>query len=173
MKRILQTDSREDNTRNRRRCVVAAVGECGLDASAGFPAQHLQVPWFQLQIELASEFELPLFVHERLAFEKMMELLEQAAPTIPIIIHCFTGTKEECLAYIQRGYYISISGYILQEESNGNNCVEEVRSCLEEGVIPLDKLMIETDAPYMGFTGCRQLYVQQNQHYLAGLNAKQ
>jgi len=164
IKSILKTD-REENIN--RRC--AAVGECGLDASEGFPEQNLQVPWFQMQIEIASELDMPLFVHERLAFDKTIEMLEKVAPSIPIIIHCFTGTKEECIEYIKRGYYISISGYILKE-SNGN-CVE-VLSCLEEGVIPLDKLMIETDAPYMGFTGCRQLYLNQNQKYVSGLNSK-
>lgn len=163
IKSILKTD-REENT-NR---MCAAVGECGLDASEGFPEQNLQVPWFQMQIEIASEFEIPLFVHERLAFDKTIEMLEKVS-TIPIIIHCFTGTKEECIEYIKRGYYISISGYILKESND--NCAE-VLSCLEEGVIPLDKLMIETDAPYMGFTGCRQLYLNQNQQYVSSLNSK-
>ena len=122
-----------------------------------------------MQIEIASELEMPLFVHERLAFDKTIELLEKAAPKIPIIIHCFTGTKEECIEYIKRGYFISISGYILKESND--NCAEVI-SCLEEGVIPPSKLMIETDAPYMGFSGCRQLYLDHNQEYVSSLNSK-
>ena len=157
----------EQNSNKNRFC--AAVGECGLDASEGFPSLEHQVPWFQMQIEIASELEMPLFVHERLAFDKTIELLEKAAPKIPIIIHCFTGTKEECIEYIKRGYFISISGYILKESND--NCAEVI-SCLEEGVIPLSKLMIETDAPYMGFSGCRQLYLDHNQEYVSSLNSK-
>jgi TatD DNase family protein len=171
IKTIIMTDREEEeeehNSNKNQFC--AAVGECGLDTSEGFPSLDLQVPWFQMQIEIASELEMPLFVHERLAFDKTIELLEKAAPTIPIIIHCFTGTKEECIEYIKRGYFISISGYILKESND--NCAEVI-SCLEEGIIPLSKLMIETDAPYMGFSGCRQLYLDHNQEFVSSLNSK-
>ena len=146
---------------------IAAIGECGLDASPGFPPLGEQLPWFQLQIDIAEELRLPLFVHERLAFDETMRLLQDS--TIPIIIHCFTGTKEECIQYIERGYYISISGFILKESND--NC-DQVRSCLRDGIIPLDKLMIETDSPYMGFDGCRKLYLEHNQDIVASLNSK-
>lgn len=149
----------------RRHC--AAVGECGLDATEGFPSLEKQLPWFRMQIEVAQDLNLPLFVHERLAFEHTMRLLEKV--TVPVIIHCFTGTRDECVQYIQRGYYISVSGYIMKE---GNDNCAEVISCLKGGVIPLDRLMIETDAPYMGFQDCRRLYVERNPDLLAGLNSK-
>jgi TatD DNase family protein len=164
MKDILLADSEETNNN-----LCAAIGECGLDASEGFPPLEDQIPWFKMQIEIAQELGLPLFVHERLAFDRAMDLLEQVDSSIPVIIHCFTGTKAECVAYIERGYSISISGYILKESND--NCAEVI-SCLEEGVIPLDKLMIETDAPYMGFEGCRQLYLESNQEFVASLNSK-
>lgn len=145
----------------------SAIGECGLDASEGFPPVEDQIPLFRLQVELANEFNLPLFVHERLAFDETMSILEEAKT--PVIIHCFTGTKQQCEEYVKKGYYISVSGYILKE-SNEN--YQEVVSCLQEGVVPLDKLMIETDAPYMGFPGCRQLYLDHNEEYAASLNSK-
>jgi TatD DNase family protein len=145
----------------------AAVGECGLDASDGFPPLEDQLPWFQLQIEVAEELALPLFVHERLAFDDTLRLLDNVR--VPIIIHCFTGTLQECQAYIDRGYFISVSGFILKDSNE--NC-SEVLSCLRQGIIPLDKLMIETDAPYMGFDNCRQYYLQHNQEYVASLNSK-
>ena len=148
---------------------ISAVGECGLDASEGFPPLELQLPWFLMQIEIATQFKLPLFVHERLAFPETIKMLEIVPPTSPIIIHCFTGTKENCIEYIKRGYYISISGYILNER---NDNYSEVISCLEEGIIPLDKLMIETDSPYMGFKGCRQLYLDHNHEYVSSINSK-
>ena len=145
----------------------AAVGECGLDASDGFPPIEDQIPWFRMQVQLANEFNLPLFVHERLAFDQTLEILENAKT--PVIIHCFTGTKEQCIEYIRRGYHISVSGYILKET---NTNFEDVLSCLKELIIPLDRLMIETDAPYMGFAGCRQIYLEHNEDFVASLNAK-
>ena len=165
MKKILLADSEEEN-----HSMCAAVGECGLDASEGFPSLDDQIPWFKIQIEIAQELGIPLFVHERLAFDKVIEMLDEIdSSRIPIIIHCFTGTKAECIAYIERGYFISVSGYILK--ASNDNCAEVI-SCLEEGVIPLDKLMIETDAPYMGFEGCRALYLQTNHDYVMTLNSK-
>lgn len=134
--------------------LCVAVGECGLDAAEGFPALLDQIPWFAAQIALAEMLSLPLFVHERLAFDDTMKLLEGVH--LPILIHCFTGTWEECKAYIDRGYYISISGYIFREEA------EAVRQCLQQNIIPLDKLMLETDAPFMGFPGCRDSFLDHN-----------
>ena len=123
----------------------SAVGECGLDTSEGFPPIEDQLPWFRLQVQIAQELQLPIFVHERLAFAECLDILKDV-DDIPVIIHCFTGTKEECVEYVKRGYYISVSGYFLKETND--NC-NDVLSCLTEGIIPLDKLMIETDAPYM------------------------
>lgn len=145
----------------------SAIGECGLDASDGFPPLEEQIPLFRVQVDLANHFKLPLFVHERLAFQQTMDILEEA--TTPVIVHCFTGTKDQCIEYIRRGYYISVSGFILKET---NDNYDEVISCLSEDIIPLDKLMIETDAPYMGFSGCRQLYMEYNTEFVGSLNSK-
>jgi len=144
---------------------VAAIGECGLDASEGFPPLESQIPWFKAQVKLASELNLPLFVHERLAFEETIEILQNVE--VPIIIHCFTGTREQCQQYVERGYSISISGFIAKQPIG-----EEIRSCLEDDLIPLERLMIETDAPYMGFPGCRSAWLEKQSDYLASLNGK-
>jgi TatD DNase family protein len=146
----------------------AAVGECGLDTSEGFPPLEDQLPWFQLQAGIAQNLGIPLFVHERLAFKETMKILEHV--TVPVIIHCFTGTKQECAEYIERGYSISVSGFIMKEDAESN--AEDVRSCLREGIIPLNKLMIETDSPYMGFAGCRQRYLEHNDEFVSSLNSK-
>jgi TatD DNase family protein len=153
---------------------IAAIGECGLDNSNGFPPLEDQLPWFQLQIEVAEELGLPLFVHERLAFDDTLRLLDHV--TVPILIHCFTGTLEQCQTYVDRGYFISVSGFILKDSDDNktNGPSWDVLSCLRQGIIPLDKLMIETDAPYMGFDNCRQHYMQHNQEYIrTNLNSKQ
>ena len=143
---------------------IAAVGECGLDSSEGFPSIDDQIPWFQAQIALAEKFQKPLFVHERLAHEKTMELLADCA--VPVIIHCFTGNLEECEAYVERGYYISLSGFICKENEEALTTL----NCLN--TLPLGRLMLETDAPYMGFRGCRDLYLEKNSDLLAELNSK-
>lgn len=136
--------------------VLSCIGECGLDYSPTFPSPNLQKEWFRAQVKLACEYELPLFIHERLAFDNLCEILdEEIISPKKILIHCFTGTQKECQEYIKRGYYISISGYIFKENQDN---YQEVRNCLIDNTIPLDKLMIETDAPYMGFNDCRSTY---------------
>ncbi len=139
---------------------IAAIGECGLDATDGFPQLTHQIPYVIAQIQLANHYRLPLFVHERQAHETLVDLLEHHVDPdrVPrIIIHCFTGNVMECATYIRRGYYISISGFICRDKD-----AVSVQQCLEENVIPLDRLMIETDAPYMGFTNCRELFLEKN-----------
>lgn len=145
--------------------VICAVGECGLDASEGFPVLQEQIPWLERQVQLAQDYQLPLFVHERLAFFQCMEILEGI--NVPIVIHCFTGTRQECHDYLQRGYFISVSGYICKEVG------EEVRACLEEGLLPLERLMIESDAPYMGFPQGRVHFLEKQASRIADLNGKQ
>jgi TatD DNase family protein len=143
---------------------IAAIGECGLDASEDFPPLQDQVPWFKAQIELAESVRLPLFVHDRLTRTTTSSLLQDV--TVPVIVHCFTGDAEDCQEYIRQGFSISISGFILRKEG------QRIRDCVQEGIIPLDKLMIETDAPYMGFTGCREAYLNKNADHVATLKSK-
>ena len=155
--------------------VVSCVGECGLDYSPSFPPKEDQIPWFQAQLKLAIEYNLPIFVHERLAFKDTLYCIDEAMNSTPkafpkIIIHCFTGTKEECSEYVRRGYYIGLTGFLRKENVEG---AAEIRSILEDGIISLDRLMIETDAPYLGFTGCRDLYLKFEEQALSTLNGKQ
>ena len=157
--------------------VIAAIGECGLDTTDGFPPLSAQLPLFELQVQLASQYKLPLFVHERGAFEECQSILqEHATNDIPILIHCFTGSVDDCRSYIDSGYFLSVSGYIFKTSPPSNDVEQpppnSVVQCLQEGLIPLDRLMIETDAPYMGFSGCRELYVTKHSDYLQTLNAK-
>lgn len=143
---------------------VAAVGECGLDASPGFPPIQDQLPYFAAQVQLAEQLQLPLFVHERLAAKQTLEVLQDTS--VPVIVHCFAGGAEDCREYMRRGYSLSISGYVCKDGS------EPTQECLRQGLIPDDRLMLETDAPYMGFAGCRTRYVEKHADYVASLNAK-
>jgi TatD DNase family protein len=154
--------------------VLSCVGECGLDYSPSFPPLDIQIPWFQVQLDLACKYDLPLFLHERLAFHDVITCLDEAKkrnniPQLPpVVIHCFTGTVEECQEYVARDFYIGITGYILKK---GDGPAEVWRG-LSQGVIPLNRLLIETDAPYMGFPGCRDLYWKYEQHNIHNLSSK-
>ena len=135
--------------------VVSCIGECGLDYSEGFPNRSVQLPWFEAQCAIAAEFKLPLFVHERDASQDMLRILEAYNDSIPaVMIHCFTSSPEVCEEYAKRGYFFSVSGYVNRSDEGA----EGVRRCLRDGIIPLERLTIETDAPYMGFRGCRDTF---------------
>ena len=91
-------------------------------------------------------------MHEREAHEALIQVLDEvvsvadgsAAPLPPIVVHCFTGKEEEALEYIRRGYYIGFTGTICKKERGA-----PLREILPK--LPLERLMVETDAPFMGF----------------------
>jgi TatD DNase family protein len=156
---------------------ISCIGETGLDYSDGFPDEAHQLPWFISQLNLALEYNLPVFLHERLAFEDTLRCIDEAFAAagsenekkLPnIIVHCFTGSFNECVEYMKRGYFISVSGYILKEAGIENN----IRQCLREGIIPLDRLMIETDSPYMGFAGNKDAFFDAEGESFSGLASK-
>lgn len=153
---------------------ISCIGETGLDYSEGFPDKEHQLPWFQAQLDLSFEYNLPVFLHERLAFGDTLKCIDKAAEkhegkNVPrIIVHCYTGSFVECVEYMKRGYYLSVSGYInKQGEEN-----DEVRRCLREGIVPLDRLMIETDSPYLGFALNKDSFFEAEGASFASLNAK-
>jgi TatD DNase family protein len=134
---------------------VRAVGECGLDYSPSFPEAEFQKKWFAQQLAMACTLKKPLFLHERLAHADFIQLIDEATQQFggyfpPAVVHCFTGTEEELKAYVARGddWYIGITGFILKKQG----------AALKEMVkhVPLDRLVLETDAPYMGFAKCRR-----------------
>ena len=142
-----------------------AVGECGLDYSDGFPSPLEQRDWFKAQIRLAVEMKKPLFMHERMAKSDFLSALEEVGftqgkePPVAAVVHCFTGELEELKDYIKRGFYIGLTGHCLHKLQP-----VELEAWMKE--IPLDKLFIETDAPYMGFKGCRATEAnKKNQRY--------
>ncbi|ETV93173.1 hypothetical protein H310_12780 [Aphanomyces invadans] len=130
---------------------IVAVGECGLDYSDGFPSPDLQLSWFGPQLSLAVSLQKPLFLHERLAHEPFLDALTPHLDNLPpACVHCFTGTTDEAQVYIKMGFYIGITGFVCKEPHGA-----ALQSMLAAGILPLDRLVVETDAPYMGFPGCR------------------
>lgn len=125
---------------------VRAIGECGLDFNRDFSGHESQLAIFEAQVELACRLNKPLFIHERDAFSQLLEVLDRigAKYQLPkIVIHCFTGNESELREYMVRGYYIGITGFIAKK-SRGEALRRFVGS-----VVPLERLMIETDCPYM------------------------
>lgn len=122
---------------------VVAVGECGLDFNRNFSPESQQIDVFEQQLELAVTVQKPLFLHERDAFEQQYEMLQSYMPKIKgAVVHCFTGSKEQLIAYLELGCSIGITGWICDERRGG-----PLRDIIH--LIPDDRLMLETDAPYL------------------------
>ena len=122
---------------------VVAIGECGLDFNRNFSPPDVQERWFEAQLELAAEVGLPVFLHERDAADRMLAILGKHRGTLAgAVVHCFTGTAETVKRYLALDLHIGITGWIC-DERRGASLVEAAPA------IPLDRLMIETDAPFL------------------------
>jgi TatD DNase family protein len=121
---------------------VVAIGECGLDFNRNYSPHPDQEKWFAAQVELACELRKPLFLHSRDAQEAFVNVIRNARNLPPSVAHCFTGEKAELHAYLDLGLYIGITGWIC-DERRGRHLLELVKD------IPADKLMLETDSPYL------------------------
>lgn len=133
---------------------VVAVGECGLDTSDGFPPIEEQLSWFRVQLDIACQLDKPLFLHERNAHEPFLNELRSRKSILPskVLVHCFTGTDSELMTYLEEGFYISISGLICRSDKEG----KRFQKVIQTAKPPASRLMVETDAPYMQFPGCRK-----------------
>lgn len=122
---------------------VKAIGECGLDFNRNFSTADNQLRVFQEQVLLAEQLSLPLFLHQRDAFEPWLNILTPAVEKVPAMIsHCFTGNKTELLACLDHNMYIGITGWLC-DKKRGNTLRDIVK------YIPLNRLLIETDGPYL------------------------
>jgi TatD DNase family protein len=122
---------------------VVAVGECGLDYFRNFSPREAQLDAFKRQLDIAKESRLPVFLHQRDAHDDFVELLEPALPDLSrAVAHCFTGEGESLREYIAMGLYIGITGWIC-DERRGQHLHDIV------SIIPDDRIMVETDAPYL------------------------
>ncbi|GMI33240.1 hypothetical protein TeGR_g3122, partial [Tetraparma gracilis] len=107
-------------------------------------------------VDLACSHSVPLFVHTRSAFQDTLRVLlaaeELHGSLPPTIVHCFTGGRDELVRYVQMGFYVGVTGFVNKPAGAA------VREMLADGLVPLDRLCIETDAPYMGFPGCKDAF---------------
>ena len=122
---------------------VVAVGECGLDYFRNFSPVEAQRSAFERQLELAAGNGLPVFLHQRDAHDDFIEILKPRLSGISrAVAHCFTGDEAALHEYLELGLYVGITGWICDERRGSH-----LRDIVAD--IPLERLMIETDAPYL------------------------
>ena len=120
-----------------------AIGETGLDFFRNLSSYEEQIFAFEEQIKIAIGLNKPLFLHQRDSHEDFIKILRKYADDInKAVVHCFTGTQKQLDSYLNLGFYIGLTGWICDERRN-----VELRKSIKN--IPLDKLMIETDSPYL------------------------
>lgn len=122
---------------------VVALGECGLDFNRNYSTPTEQLACFEAQLQLAVELQKPLFLHQRDAHDAFIELIKKYRSQLGrIVVHCFTGSEQEMCECVDLDCYIGITGWIADKKRG-----EELRQLVRH--IPSDKLLIETDAPYL------------------------
>ena len=119
---------------------VKAIGEIGLDYHYEDIPREIQKKAFRLQMELARELELPVIVHEREAHEDGLKIVDEF-PTVKGVFHCYSGSLEMAKELIKRGWYIGFTGVLTFK--NARKSIEVAAN------IPPDRIVIETDCPYM------------------------
>jgi TatD DNase family protein len=122
---------------------VVAVGECGLDYHRDLSPREAQRGAFIAQLEMAVATGLPVFLHQREAHGDFTAIMSDYAPRLRgAIAHCFTGGPEELEAYLVLGLFVGVTGWVCDERRGS-----ELRKAVP--LIPADRLMLETDAPYL------------------------
>jgi len=122
---------------------IVAVGETGLDYDHMYAKKENQLYYFKKLIDLAQELKKPMFLHERDAAEDFIECFKGHEDLCPLsVVHCYTGNKKTLEKLLDMGFYIGITGWICDERR-----ADDLRDAVS--ILPLDRVMVETDAPYL------------------------
>ena len=119
---------------------VKAIGEIGLDYHYEDIPRHLQQKAFRMQMALAAELDMPVIVHERDAHEDGMAIIREF-PTVRGVFHCYSGSAEMARQLVDMGWYIGFTGVLTFK--NARKAIETAQT------IPLERILLETDCPYM------------------------
>ena len=120
-----------------------AIGETGLDFFRNISSYNNQVYAFEEQIKIAIKHNKPLFLHQRDSHRDFINVLNKYKNYLPkCVVHCFTGSRDELNEYLNSGFYVGLTGWICDERRN-----QVLRETIKD--IPLERLMIETDCPYL------------------------
>jgi TatD DNase family protein len=124
---------------------VVAIGETGLDFHYNFSKQPDQRRAFEAHLHIAHELNLPVVIHSRQAFDETMDILDRFIKLNGhlkgVVFHCFSGSAEQVRVILDYGFYASFTGVVTFKNA------ESIRKAAR--VVPVDKMMIETDCPYM------------------------
>lgn len=120
---------------------VVAIGEIGLDYHYDLSPRPVQKEVFLRQLDLARKTGKPFIVHEREAHADMLDIIRTAARDLKGVFHCFSGSVETAREYLKMGFYISVAGPVTFAKAAKTKDVARF--------VPLDKLLVETDSPYL------------------------
>jgi len=122
---------------------VCAWGETGLDFNRMYSPIDVQEKWFERQLDIAARLDLPLIFHERDSNGRFLEMLKSSGrDSLRGVVHCFSGNRREMLAYLALGLHIGITGIVTMQQRG-----TALRDLIP--LIPDDRLLVETDAPYL------------------------
>ena len=117
---------------------LVAIGEIGLDYYYGKDTRDMQIKYFEYQLSLAEKYDLPVVVHSRDATKDTIDCLKKYRVTG--VIHCFTGSLDTAKIYMKMGFYIGVNGVMTFKKATFDEVIKE---------IPLERLVLETDSPYL------------------------
>jgi TatD DNase family protein len=124
---------------------VVGVGETGLDFFRDRSPRDLQEESFRRHIALAREAEKPLVIHVRDAYSRALQILgEEGIPGKGAVVHCFSGTAKDAQSFLEMGLYLSFTGTVTYEGKKNREWSEAILS-----MVPLERVMVETDCPYL------------------------
>ncbi len=148
---------------------IVAIGECGLDFDRMFSTRENQIRCLEKHIVLAEKLGMPLFLHERSASEEFVRRFKKHPEVCKrSVVHCFTGNRKTLEKYLEMGFSIGITGWICDDRRG-----KELREAV--GIIPPDRILLETDAPYLtprNIPGLNRTNVPENIVYIARELAK-
>ncbi|OLS02289.1 TatD family hydrolase [Tissierella creatinophila] len=145
---------------------VVAIGEIGLDYHYDNSPRDIQKKWFKKQILLAKRLDMPIVVHTREADEDTIEILKEEREGLRGVIHCFSSDRAQLKEYLNLGFFIALGGPVTFKKT------DELKEVAK--IIPIEKLLVETDAPYLAphpYRGKRNepMFVKQTANLIAEL----
>ena len=124
---------------------AVAIGEIGLDAVIDAPPLTTQIPVLETQLELARDLNLPVILHCRNAFNELADILDRFSPRLQGVLHAFTRSPELARRFLRLGLHLGIGGAVTRPNAR--------RTRETAAAIPLERILLETDAPSIGLDG--------------------
>jgi len=116
-----------------------------LDFNRNYSPPEIQMSTFKQQVQLAVKYKKALLIHERDSHDGIVEVLKEFEGSLPpVVMHCFTGSAEQIKTYVEKGFYIGVTGYLCKEKHGA-----DLRAAITDGTLPLKNIVLESNAPYM------------------------